>query len=134
MDGLTGPMYPMDILQSKQAKIVFSGFAPVAKGIMIHLECPRIGSKLGCIPEDSALWLSSERLLVPGLNIVHISRDTEAPSGAFHWQGRTSGIIEAIVRKCISDGETQQTYFEVDVIAERQISQSGEVTTRLPTW
>lgn len=106
----------------------------MSKGVIIHLECPRVGTKLGGVPEGGGVWLTSDRLVLPSLSITHISRDADGPVGSFQWNGRTSGIVEAVVRNCVSDAETHQTYYDVDLIAERRIATDGQMSTRTPSW
>lgn len=124
---------PVDKLDIRQAKVVFGGMAPIPKGSMLHLEYPRIGQKPGTESGSIAVWLSPDRILLPSVNIIYSAR-CDGPLGSIQWKERSSAVFEVVVRKCVIDSDTLQTYLDVDVVAERLVSLDGKITTRLPGW
>jgi len=124
------PNVTFDSPRVHQAKVVFAGIAPLSKGTAVHLEYPRIGERLGGIQPEDTHWLNPGRMRLPGLGITYVARESDQITGPFQWTGRSRGLVEAIVRACEVDGEVQQTYLLVDVIAERIIDPNAVVTTQ----
>lgn len=136
--GVCNPMcsYPLtseDKAGSKEASVVVAGIAPLAKGCALYLEYPRYGTRLG-VAENGTTWFNSDRILLPANNIIYTFRDSRSLESTFRWHGRSEGIVEAVVRKCTVDTELQQTCFDVDILAVRQVSAEGVVTVQFPSW
>ena len=114
--------------KTREAKVVFAGIAPLTKGTTVHLEYPRIGQRLGGIQLDEGRWLNPDRIRLPSQGITYVARDGDHIIGPFHWTGRSQGMVEAVIRGCEVDSEVQQTYFLIDIIAERIVNPNGIIT------